>query len=375
MRRALIVTGHFARQARRAGIPWLADRMGTAGWHITFATVGISRLSMLLGDRRLEGANPSPRPGETEIAPGLTALFGLPLLHPVSLRRDWLDRLARRPMAGFARWWAPRLAPHAAAADLIVVESGPPVMLIRGLRSAAPAVPIVYRASDDVRLLGLPRWLCDEEIAVAHLLDRISVASPILARRWDGHPGLAIDPIGVPKAALAADPGDPYPAPRARVEAVCAGTTLFDMDQAMTLARLFPDWRITVIGRLRTSPPAVPPNLRLIGERPFDETAAHIRHADLGLALYADRPGIEYQTAQSNRMLLYRHFQRPIIGPARLCDPALPSILGYDPRDPATIATAAARALALPPLPEDTAIPDWDLLFTRITSTARLRTG
>jgi 2-beta-glucuronyltransferase len=278
-------------------------------------------------------------------------------------------------MDGFARWWGPRLGPHAAQADLIVMESGPPVMLVRNVRAAAPAVPIVYRASDDVRLLGLPSWLCDEEIAAAPLLDRISVASPILARRWEGHPGLAIDPIGVPKARLTEDPGDPYPSPRARVEAVCAGTTLLDMDQALTLARLCPDWRITVIGRLKHQPAHLPPNLRLMGERPFDETAAHIRHADIGLALYADRPGIEYQTAQSNRMLLYRHFRLPIIGPQRLCVTALPSVIGYDPRDPASMAKAAARALALPPLPEDPTIPDWDLLFARITSTTRLRTA
>lgn len=373
MKRALIVTGHFPRQARRAGIPWLADRMGAAGWHVTFATVGFSRLSILRKDRRLQGADPAPVPGTTTLAPDLTAIFGLPPLHPFSLRRAWLDRLARPAMAGFARWWGPRLAPHAAAADLIVVESGPPVMLIRGLRAAAPEVPMVYRASDDVRLLDLPEWLCGEELAAAPLVDRISVASPLLARRWDGHPGLAIDPIGVPKARLVADPGDPYPAPRARIEAVCAGTTLLDMDQALTLARLCPDWRITIIGRLKNRPRSLPPNLHLAGERPFDETAAHIRHADIGLALYADRPGIEYQTAQSNRMLLYRHFRLPIIGPARLCDPALPSVIGYDPRDPASMARAAVRALGLPPLPEDPSIPDWDLLFARITGTTRLR--
>ena len=375
VKRVLIVSGHFPRQARRASIPWLAERMGAAGWHVTFATVGLSRISSLIGDRRLEGVDPAPRPGTEELAPGLTAVYGLPPLHPFSLRHPWLDRLALPAMAGFARWWAPRLAPHAARADLIVVESGPPVLLARGLRAAAEAVPMVYRANDDVKLLGLPAWLCDEERAAAPLFDRISVASPILAQRWSGHPGLKIDPVGVPKSLLLEDPGDPYPAPRAVVEAVCGGTTLFDMGQAQSLAALFPDWRITVIGRLKSRAPPAPPNLRFIGERPFAETAAHIRHADLGLALYADRPGVEYQTAHSNRMLLYRHFRLPIIGPARLCDPTLPSVVGYDPRDGLSIAEAAARALAMPPLPEDTSIPDWDLLRERIAGTRRLRTA
>jgi 2-beta-glucuronyltransferase len=374
MARALIVTGHFPRQARRAGIPWLAARMDAAGWEVVFATVGYSRLSMWRGDRRLEGVSPPPVEGETVIAPGLTAVFGLPPVHPMSLRVGVLDRLAA-PMGGvFARWWAPRLAPHAARADLIVVESGPPVMLARGLRAAAEAVPMVYRASDDVRLLGLPDWLCLEEITAAPLFDRISVASPVLARRWSGHPGLAIDPIGVPKANLAVVQADPYPAPRARVEAVCAGTTLLDIEQVMTLARLHPDWRVTVIGRIKARPSLMPGNLRLMGERPFDETVAHIRHADLGLAPYADRPGVEYQTAQSNRMLLYRHFRLPIIGPRRICNPEVPSVIGYDPRNLTDMARAAALALDLPPLPPDDGIPDWDILFDRITGTRRLRT-
>jgi 2-beta-glucuronyltransferase len=374
MKRALIVTGHFPRQARRAGIPWLADRMRADGWHVTFATVGYSRLSRLLHDRRLDGVDPPPRPGTEVIDPTLTAVFGLPPLHPFSLRNHTLDRLARPIQHHFARWWAPRLAPHAAGADLIVVESGPPVLLAPALRKSAPRTPMAYRASDDIRLLGLPQGLWQAETAAAPLFDRISVASPILARRWDGHPGLAIDPVGVPKAELARPQADPYPAPRARVEAVCAGTTLFDLGQALTLADLFPDWRITVIGRLKSRPDIVPANLRLLGERPFDDTVAHIRHADLGLALYTDRPGIEYQTAQSNRMLLYRHFRLPIIGPRRLCDPTLPSVIGYDPQDRAGMQTAAARALALPPLPPDDAIPDWDLLYIRITATRRLST-
>jgi 2-beta-glucuronyltransferase len=147
------------------------------------------------------------------------------------------------------------------------------------------------------------------------------------------------------------------------------------MGQAQSLATLFPDWRITVIGRLKSRPPPAPPNLRFIGERPFAETAAHIRHADLGLALYADRPGAEYQIANSNRMLLYRYFRLPIIGPARLCDATLPTVVGYDPRDGTSMARAAARALAMPPLPQDPSIPDWDLLHERIAGTTRLRTA
>jgi 2-beta-glucuronyltransferase len=374
MKRALILTGHFPQQARRAGIPWLADRMQADSWHVTFASIGYSRLSRLTGDRRLQGVTPPPL-GTTKIGPTLTTIYDLPLLHPVSLRSPSLDRLITPLFTPFIRFWSYRLAAPAAQSDLIVVESGPPLLLARALRAAAPATPIVYRASDDIRLLNLHPMIVAEETAAAPFFDRISVASPLLARRWTDHPGLAIDPVGIPKSQLAADQPDPFPMPRASTEAVCAGTTLFDMDQALRLARLMPDWRITVIGRLRSRPDTVPPNLRLTGELPFDTTTAHIRHANVGLALYADRPGVEYQIAQSNRLLLYRHFRLPILAPHRLCDPNTPSIIGFDPRDDDDIRKAAARALALPPPPPDPDIPDWDLLYTRIAATRRLRTA
>jgi 2-beta-glucuronyltransferase len=133
---------------------------------------------------------------------------------------------------------------------------------------------------------------------------------------------------------------------------------------------------VHVIGRLKGAPQAHrPANLILHGEQTYDTTVAHIRHADIGLALYRDVPGVEYQTAQSNRILLYRHFGLPIIGPARLCDPGVPSIIGYDPQDPVSIRKAAERAEAMPPLPADPGIPDWHMLYDRITATRRISTG
>lgn len=54
-----------------------------------------------------------------------------------------------------------------------------------------------------------------------------------------------------------------------------------------------------------------------------------IAYADVGLAPYIDKPGIEYQTINSNRMLLYRSYGLPILGPDRLCNPTVPNIIGY----------------------------------------------
>ncbi len=117
-----------------------------------------------------------------------------------------------------------------------MVESGPPLLLARALRAAAPDIPMVYRASDDVRLLNLHPMITDQELTAAPLFDRISVASPLLARRWAGHPGLAIDPVG--SRNLNSQPHSPtrFPNPR-QDRSRLRGHDLFDMDQALRLAR------------------------------------------------------------------------------------------------------------------------------------------
>jgi 2-beta-glucuronyltransferase len=373
MRRAVILTGHFPVQKRRANIPWLADEMRANGWHVTFVTMGYSSVSRLVGDRRIKALDKEPRPGLQKINDSLTALFYYAPIHPFSLQVALLDRLVAPLHGSFARFWEPLIAPHLATADLVVIESGPPLLLAPAVRRIRPDVAMVYRASDDIRLLGLPPFLIDAELNVAPLFDRVSVASPRLATRWSGHPGLSIDPIGVPKAQLAIAQPDPYPTPRARIEAVCAGTTLFDMHQAISIARAAPDWRVHIIGRLKSRRPAdLPGNLIVRGEMPYVETVAHIRHADIGLAIYKDVPGVEYQTAQSNRILLYRYFGLPIIGPHRLCDPSIPSIIGYNPKAPVSVRSAIERAETMLPLPADTDIPDWHLLYDRITATQRI---
>ncbi len=374
--RAIILTGHFPVQKRRANIPWLSDQLQENGWHVTFATLGYSWISQLRGDRRFESIEGMPIPGTYELGPTLTAIFEYPPIHPFSLGSDWVDDVLEPLQRLFVRYWTARLTPHLKSADLILIESGPPLLLAPALRALAPSVPMVYRASDDIRLLGLPSYMGRAELKYAPLFDRISVASPKLAQRWIGHPGLKIDPIGVPMARLKVPQPDPYSAPRAQVEAVCAGTTLFDEHQVETIASQQPDWRFHVIGRLKRPPSLkLPGNIHFLGELSYDETVAYIRHADLGLAIYRDEPGVEYQTAQSNRILLYRYFGLPILGPRRLCDPTIPSLFGYDIEDPESIAEAANLASRMGRQPGDSSIPDWSLLCDRITQTTRLATA
>ncbi|PCI45032.1 MAG: hypothetical protein COB49_10475 [Alphaproteobacteria bacterium] len=357
MKNAVLLTGHFPQQKRRPSLLWVSDALQADGWHVTHVTVGYSWLSQIITDRRLAALGYRPKPGTHILSPSLTAIYGLSPLHPFSTKNQTLDTLLRPAHGLFPAYWSGPLRAPLAHADLVLIESGAPIMLAPLSRRLAPKARLIYRVNDDIRLLGLPRFLSRLETKYAKYFDRISTASPHLARRFKGFAPVSIDPMGIPHARLKQTPKDPY-GNRATYEAICAGTTQLDIAALTRIATARPNWRLHVIGRLKSEPPQLA-NLIFHGEQDFDTTLAYIAHADIALAPYTDAPGIEYQTSNSNRILLYRHFGLPILGPDRLCHPSVPSIIGYGAPD------ALNRCETSPKRPE--AIPDWADLARRLT--------
>ncbi len=353
MKRAFLLTGHFAQQKRRASLHWVSYHLQQSGWHVTHVTVGYSWLSRVLGDARLRALEHRPKTGLVHHGPTLSALFEFAPVHPVNLRHPALSRLGQKAWPLFFRYWERMLRDRLGEADLVICESGPSLLLAPLLARHASQAKRIYRVNDDIRLLNAPQGLIDAEQEMLHRFTRISTASPVLAKRFVGHPNVTLDPMGIPRHLVDQPHHDPYKRRAGQKIAVCAGTTQFDDAAILHLAKARPNWDIHILGRLRATPPQQQ-NVTWHGEQNFERTLAHIAHADIGLAPYRDAPGLEYQITNSNRMLLYRHFGLPILGPDRLCTPECPSIIGY----------RAPNALGLcedfPHRPE--VIPDWSEL-------------
>jgi len=351
MKRLVYLTGHFPRQHRKTSMRWVTDHLQRTGWHVTYATVGYSWLSRLTKDRRLTALDKAPRTGTCEISTTLTGIFGYSVLHPVNFKHPALNRMLARLMPLFIRYWDRKLRKVLNQADLVIVESGAPVALGSLAAKRAPHATRIYRISDDIRLLNAPKFLLDAERAHHHF-HRISTGSPLIAARFADHPNVTLDPMGVPHVLTNKSTVDPYSRTGAPI-AVCAGSTLLDMEQIADTARAAPHWDIHVIGRLKSTPPRLP-NVTWHGELPFADTLAHIQHADIGLAPFENADGVEYQITNSNRILLYRHTGLPILVPTRLASPDLPCLIANTAPDWQT------RCENFGKQPED--IPDWSAL-------------
>ena len=356
MKRAVLLTGHFPTQLRKPSMLWISEHLQTMGWHVTHVTVGYSWLSHLRRDPRLRTLPHRPKPGTERLSASLTALYGLPPLHPIKTRSRALNSLSEALTPLFTHYWAKRLRPYLRQADLVIAESGAPALLAPLLAHEAPHAPRIYRVNDDIRLLNAPNVLIRAEAQNAALFTRISTASPHLAALFSQHPNVTLDPMGIPHAEIKVANSDLFPS--SQPLAVCAGTTQLDIPALIRIADHNPHWQIHVLGRLRHTPPHHP-NITWHGEQSYRTTLDHIASADIGLAPYCDAPGVEYQATNSNRILLYRHFGLPILGPDRLCHNHIPSLISHS--DP--VYQFRCETYRRQPEP----IPDWSELALRLT--------
>jgi 2-beta-glucuronyltransferase len=305
---------------------WLADELIKSGWHVRFVSVGYSRVSILVGDRRLQSLGQHPKVGLRQLGEHLEGYFRFSLFHPVSLRSGLLNRFAGPLFALFPTLWHRSLRQLLADARLVVIESGIPVTLSATVRNLTDA-KLVYRVNDDVRLLGMPPFVIEAENKYACLFDRISLASPVLAQRFAKTGAVAIDPMGLEKGMFDKPHADPF-LPRWEREVVCAGTTQFDLAAVLAMAQLRPTWRFHIIGRWNK--PEFLPNIVWLGEIPFARVVPYVQHADIGLGAYRSATGVEYQTHHSNRILQYTYMRLPVLVPQAMVHSSLPHLIGYD---------------------------------------------
>lgn len=358
MKRAVIITGHFPFQKRRGSILWVSLHLQKMGWHVTHVTVGYSWLSYLKGDQRLKALGYKPRRGQHVCSDTLTTIYGLSPVHPVKTGVHIADKCLAKMQRLFVAYWRSKIRNPLQDADLVICESGAPVLLAPLLSKYAPHAPRIYRVNDDIRLLNAPDFLTKAEVENQHHFTRISSANQVLTSRFE-HVVTTVDPMGIPTRQMESQRPSPYTRLKNQKIAVCAGTTQLDHKALAWVAQARPNWQVHVLGRIRGNLTPCAPNLFYHGETPFEEVLGYVAHADIGLAPYIDRPGVEYQTSNSNRMLLYRHHGLPILGPDRLCDPSISNIIGCS--DP----NALDRCEIMPVLPET--IQDWSALAITLT--------
>ena len=328
-RRVLLVSRHDYRTSWRANFHPIADAFAALGDQVSFVSVGYSPLSRFSQDQRRLLDAPANR---WERVGGVDCFLWKAPFHPIGLGRPALDRLAVPFYRLFARLPARALDEAAAAADLIVVESGLSPVLIPRLRRQAPGAVLNYIASDLFATIGAPAIMDDL------LAEAAQAMAPHLAHL--GRP-IRFVPHGIDPAAFAAEAPSPYPS-NGRRNVVTVGSMLFDPTVFTDAASAFAEVDFHLIGT--PAGPAYPGNVHAHGTMPFAATLPWLRNADVGVAPYRHGAAAEYLSDSSMKLMQYGYLGLPALCPDFAVG-AHPLRFGYRVGDADSIVRSLAAAL------------------------------
>jgi len=225
--------------------------------------------------------------------------------------------------------------------DYFVFESMSGLFLFKRCRRENPTARMLYRVSDDVRILGSthPR-LVELEQEIASLFDLVSVPAAIMLDKFPALPSLRLHHHGLDKIAYDACTVSPYLA--GSKNAVFVGVGHFDAEFIRLAARCHPDCMFHIIGPMKDS--LALPNVRFYGEMPFVATLPYIKFADVGLFNLQYRNESVKSFTDSLKVIQYRYCGLPIVAPVFL-NLRRDGVFYYQPADAKSCADALREAL------------------------------
>lgn len=341
-RRVILISGHYLGSKRRAGFHHLAQAFWSLGWDVTFVTAAISTLSRLRGDYRFAYPVREEANRLVPVRERLTSYVLMTRTHPGNLRFGLANRLSAR---WFARYVGVPLGPLEARlreADLVVFEGTAALLLVERIRRLTPSARLVYRASDDLRALGVHPLVLEAEARAVPLFDLVSAPTREIADALARYGPVEVHAPAIDKAAFDRPTDSPY---RAEPAAVFAGVSpLFDYESLAQAAELAPHVAFHIVG-----PPSRPlsANVAFHPELPFDELVPYLQHATFGLLLFPAGYGSLWQ---GNKVAQYSYCRLPIVAPAHLgADRS--NLCLFEPGDRQSLGRALAEAERMPHSP------------------------
>jgi 2-beta-glucuronyltransferase len=365
-RRIVLLTGHYYGSKRRAGFHFLADAFHRAGHHVLFFTASLSWISRLAGDQRFAYPVLEERGQIKRVRDRFDSYVWFTGWHPAHLRSAALNRIAT-PF--YRRYGELPLGPverFLKTTDVFLFECGSPLLLVDRLRSMSARARLIYRVSDDQRLLHHHPLMLETEARVAPTFDLVSAPSEFLHRRFSHLPSAALQFHGVEKKYFDQPRANPYAHPDA-VNCIFVGNAYLDTQFLEYASEEFPDWWFHVVGNF----PQLPPRANIIGhgELPFEATVPFLQHARIGLTTLAYRFGAESFT-DSLKTLQYTYCRLPIVAPEFIRS-SRENVFYYAPGDRSSVRRALLEALGYDrPKVAARDISSWDELAERLLAMA-----
>lgn len=304
----IIVSGHDAASARKASLHFLMDNLNRREINVGFITVGVSPIKFL---KRSGSRLTPPFNAWVALTPWVSKFVWLPVFHPFSMRNSVLNLLAWPLYTLYPSLLPDSVIERIAQADVVVIESGIGLMLVKRIAAIAPQAKLVYSVSDRLATLSFHPIVAARQKRDLHYFDLIRVTASVMKNDFPADAPVEYIPQGLDRDVFDKEVPNPYTTSK---NAICVGDMLFNAQVIEKLAAQFPDWSFHLFGRgTRVAKKRV--NIIEHGEQPFETLMPYIKYADMGIAPYRNSERADYLCQSSLKMIQYTYCKLPIVAP------------------------------------------------------------
>ena len=354
-------TYHVWRSERRAGFHHLAKSFYDFGWEVLFFTTGLSWISSLQRNKRLNYYSAHERNKLVKELPNFHSYLHFTPFHSIGFKQSLINLLIQPLVETYPLSSFNQTHDFIGEADLLIFESADGLLLIDQIADINKKARKVYRMSDLLTVLRKHPISTKYEKKHWDFFDLISVPSEFMYSQFKSSENLSLDYHGISKDDFNVSHRSPYD--EHTYNAVWVGNGYFDHNFLQIASSYKEDWHFHIIGDVEKK--FFAKNIFYYGEMPFTETIPYILNANLGLDNKSWKPDMESCT-DSLKVLQYTYAGLPIILPNFLKSNRS-NIYGYEPANPDSIHSSLSQAQNhIPDQDEKHSINSWHDLAARL---------
>lgn len=322
----LFLSAHaFLPTTRKTSVHFVSEALAARGHAVETISVGYSRLTYFKKRALYQQLAEHQKNRLVETAPRYRSACYLPLLHPFSTENALFNAIT----APFFRLYGtllPRFMKEAILrADVVAIESGTAITFFDAVRRLNPSAKMLYFSRDRLDTVGASCYLQDLEKRIAGDFDKVVVPSGRMTEHLPKEARVVVVPQGIDKSGFDACETSPYPA--GTRNGVAVGNMLFDRQAMTAMALSAPNVTFHLFGA--GIPDDFPPNVKVYGERSFQDIIPYIKFADFGVAPYRLTERELYLLESSLKLQQYSYCLLPILAPD-LMRGSRENIVSYD---------------------------------------------
>lgn len=300
-----LVSHHYYGSRKKAGFHFLAEQFDKKGHEVTFITGNFSLLSLISFDNRIKEKKFIKNIATPLYFGNIKSIININALHPTTkiknnlINKKLLDSMRLNKVA----------KESLDKADIAIFESDPSLKYFNEIDKKNKKT--IYRVSDSLKLLGMPKCVLELEKKISPEFDLISCPNEIIKKQFKSQ-NTKLHYHGIDKFQFDSEKKSPYR--KNSINHVFVGASYLDYNFIKIASKLFKEHEFHIFGN-HANNSIKNNNVVWHGYTEFERIIPYIKFANTGLHTITNEQNMAEVMGDSLKVQQYSYLNLPIIAP------------------------------------------------------------